>query len=89
MVIQIAKDLNPDAKTSPSSRSDRDALFVSIVLQVLEVARDFFNTFRIRAVFHHNPLAWDIEVRRFVECSDSWNSVSILKCHQEDTGEEV
>ena len=51
MVIQIAKDLNPDAKTSPSSRSDRDALFVSIVLQVLEVARDFFNTFRIRASF--------------------------------------
>jgi len=35
---------------------------LGILAEVLEVARDFFNTFRIRAAFHHNPLAWDIEV---------------------------
>ena len=35
---------------------------LGILAEVLEVTRDFFNTFRIRAGFYHNPLAWDLEV---------------------------
>eukprot|EP00438_Fugacium_kawagutii_P019488 Skav235621 [mRNA] locus=scaffold358:213099:219199:+ [translate_table: standard] len=35
---------------------------LGILAEVLEVTRQFLNNFRIRAAFHHNPLAWDLEV---------------------------
>ena len=34
------------------------------------MTRDLFNTFRIRAAFYHNPLAWDLEVRVFLKLRD-------------------
>lgn len=35
---------------------------LGILAEVLEVTRHFFDRFRIRAAFHRNPLAWDLEV---------------------------
>ena len=33
------------------------------VVEVLEATRHFFNTFRVRAAFQRNPLAWNLEAR--------------------------
>lgn len=58
-------------KTPPSNYHEPTSFFQRCPSfdKVLEVTRDFFNTFRIRAAFYHNPLAWDLEVRCGMYCA--------------------
>ncbi|CAE7335860.1 unnamed protein product [Symbiodinium natans] len=35
---------------------------VGALAEVLDISRNLFDNFRVRAVLHHNPIAWDLEV---------------------------